>query len=124
MKRILVVDDSRVTREVIKLLLIAGDVTLVEAVNGVEALRKVRSDPPDLVLADLQMPELDGYGLCEALRSDPRTRGVPVVILTSSRGDEILARARAAGAREVLHKPVQPEPLHAAVQRNIAQHAS
>jgi CheY-like chemotaxis protein len=124
MKRILVVDDSRVTREVIKVLLIARDVTLVEATNGREALGKVRSDPPDLVLADLQMPELDGYGLCEALRSDPKTKNVPVVILTSCLGDEITVRARAAGAREVLRKPVQPEPLLAAVQRHIPQHVS
>ncbi len=124
MKRILVVDDSRVTREVIKLLLIGGDVTLLDAANGAEALQKVRSDPPDLVLADLQMPELDGYGLCEALRSDPRTRRVPVVILTSSFGPEIDVRARAAGAREVLHKPIQPEPLLAAVQRNVSQRDS
>lgn len=120
MKRILLVDDSRVTRELIKVYLIARDVTLVEAADGAEALAKVRAEPPDLVIADLRMPKLDGAQLCEAIRGDPRTKHVPVVILTSSRDDETIRRARAAGAREVLAKPIQPQPLHEAVARHLA----
>jgi len=120
MKRILLVDDSRVTRELVKVYLIAKDVELVEAADGVEALEKVRENPPDLVLADLRMPRLDGYGLCAALRDDPSTRAVPVVILTSSADAETARRARAAGAREVLRKPIQPQPLIETVNRHIA----
>jgi CheY-like chemotaxis protein len=120
MKRILLVDDSRVTRELVKVYLIAKDVELVEAADGVEALERVRASPPDLVLADLRMPRLDGLGLCAALREDPRTRAVPVVILTSSGDPDTARRARAAGAREVLKKPIQPAPLIEAVNRHIA----
>ncbi len=124
MKRILVVDDSRVTREIIKVFLIAADVTLLEAKDGAEALEKVRADPPDLVLADLAMPRLDGYGLCEAIRADPRTRKVPVVILTSIQDAATARRARSAGAREVLRKPVQPRPLREALERNLPREVS
>lgn len=120
MKRILLVDDSRVTRELVKVYLIAKDVELVEAADGVEALEQVRASPPDLVLADWRMPRLDGLGLCTALRDDPRTRAVPVVILTSSGDPDTARRARAAGAREVLKKPIQPAPLIEAVNRHIA----
>jgi CheY-like chemotaxis protein len=120
MKRILLVDDSRVTRELIKVYLIAKDITVVEAVDGVEALEKVRAQPFDLVVADLRMPRLDGFGLCEAIRASLWTKDVPVVILTSNRDVDTVRKAKAAGAREVLQKPIQPQPLLDAVNRNIA----
>ena len=119
MKRILLVDDSRVTRELIKVYLIAKDVTLLEAIDGQDALEKVRADPPDLVVADMRMPRLDGAGLCEALRSDPATKGVPVVILTSNGDADTRRRARSAGAREVLKKPIQPQALLVVVNRHL-----
>ncbi len=120
MKRILVVDDSRVTRELMKVYLMARDVTFMEASDGAEALAKAKGEPPDLVLADMRMPRLDGIALCAALRSDLRTRAVPVLILTSSTDPDMQRRAEAAGAREVLHKPIQPQPLLAAVKRHMA----
>jgi two-component system, chemotaxis family, chemotaxis protein CheY len=119
MKRILLVDDSRVTRELMKVYLIARDVELLEARDGAEALAMIRTSPPDLVLADLRMPRLDGFGLCEALQKDVRLHGVPVLILTSSRDPEAERRLLAAGARQVLLKPIQPQPLHDAIHRHL-----
>lgn len=120
MTTILLVDDSRVTREVLKVYLIAKDVTLLEAVDGAEALEKALAAPPDLVVADLRMPRVDGCQLSEALRADPRTRGVPVVILTSTADPETVQRCLAAGAREVLRKPIQPRQLLGAVNHHLA----
>ncbi|MGC3998984.1 MAG: response regulator [Anaeromyxobacter sp.] len=119
MTRILVVDDSRVSRELIKVYLIARDVELDDAADGADALEKIRAAPPDLVLADLRMPNLDGIGLCEALSADAALRKVPVLILTSSRDETLVRRIRAAGAREVLHKPIQPQPLQDAIRRHL-----
>ena len=119
MKRILLVDDSRVTRELIKVYLIAKDVELQEAEDGAEALRMIRTSPPDLVLADLRMPRLDGYGLCQALQADPRLRKVPVLILTSNRDAEVERRLKAVGARQVLQKPIQPQPLQEAIHHHL-----
>jgi CheY-like chemotaxis protein len=124
MKRILLVDDSRVTRELMKVYLIARDVTLLEAADGQQALEMARADPPDLVLADMRMPRLDGRQLCEAMRADPRTQRVPVLILTSNRDPETSRQARAAGAREVLAKPIQPQPLLEAIHRHLAPPAA
>ncbi len=120
MKTILLVDDSRVVRELVKVFLIAKDVTLVEAADGAEALEKIRAAPPDLVLADNRMPVLDGAGLCEAMSADPRLRSVPVLILTSNADGETSRRLRRAGALEVLKKPVQPQTLQEAVARALA----
>ena len=119
-RTILLVDDSRVTRELIKVYLIAKDVRLIEAVDGQDALVRIRMDRPDLVLADLRMPRLDGVGLCEAMRSSAITSSIPVVILTSNKDAESIQRCLAAGAREVLNKPIQPQPLIAAVKRCLS----
>jgi CheY-like chemotaxis protein len=124
MKRILLVDDSRVTRELIKVYLIAKDVELLEAPDGAEALRMIRASPPDLVLADLRMPRLDGFGLCQALSADPKLRKVPVLILTSHRDAGAEARLRAAGARQVLQKPIQPQPLQDAIHHHLLAQAA
>jgi CheY-like chemotaxis protein len=116
---ILLVDDSRVTREVIKVYLIAKDVSLIEAVDGEDALNQVRRTHPHLVLADLRMPKLDGEKLCQAMRADPSISNIPVLILTSNRDMESVKRCIVAGAREVLMKPIQPQPLLEAVSRNL-----
>jgi len=120
MTRILIVDDSRVVRELMKVYLIAKDVTILEAADGEEAVAAVRAGAPDLVIADMRMPRLDGGGLCEALAKDPSTRAIPVLILTSNGDAETRRRAKAAGAREVLSKPIQPHALLDAVRRHLA----
>ncbi len=119
MRTVLLVDDSRVTREVIKVYLIARDVRLIEACDGLEALQRVRDEHPDLVLADIQMPRLDGFDLCRKLQSDPATRAIPVLILTSNADPDTVQRCHQAGAREVLRKPIQPQPLLDAVHRHM-----
>jgi CheY-like chemotaxis protein len=120
MATILLVDDSRVTRELIKVYLIPERHAVLEAADGEEALREARRSRPDLVLADMRMPRLDGAGLCEAISADPETCAIPVLILTSSADAETARRLRAAGAREVLIKPIQPQPLLDAVHRHLA----
>jgi CheY-like chemotaxis protein len=119
MTKILLVDDSRITRELIKVYLIAKDVEILEAADGAEALEVARRRRPDIVLTDLRMPKLDGAALCQAMRADLRTREIPVIILTSSVDEATAGRCRAAGAREVLRLPIQPQPLLEAVGRHL-----
>ena len=118
MKTILLVDDSKVTRELIKVYLIVKDVRVVDARDGLEALAVARVEHPDLILCDLRMPRLDGPGLCRQLQADPALRDIPVIILTSNRDEESLRRCQEAGAREVLAKPIGPHDLHEAVRRH------
>jgi CheY-like chemotaxis protein len=119
MSTILLVDDSRVSREVLKVFLIGRNVTVIEAVDGFEAMKTIHERHPDLVVADLRMPRLDGFGLCEAIRADARTAGTAVLILTASADPETVTRLRRLGAREVLHKPIQPKALLEAVDRHL-----
>jgi CheY-like chemotaxis protein len=118
MKTILLVDDSRVTRELIKVFLIGKDIRLLEAADGAAAFDLARLEQPDLLVCDLRMPRLDGPDLCKLMQSDPQLRNTPVIILTSNRDEESLRRCHEAGAREVLLKPVTPQVLHEAVSRH------
>lgn len=119
MTTILIVDDSRVTREVTKVYLIAKDVAFLEARHGEDALKVVRETMPDVVIADLQMPKLDGAGLCRAFAADPALAALPVIILTSNADALSKSRCISAGAREVLNKPVQPSELLGAINRQL-----
>jgi len=120
MINVLLVDDSRVTREVTKLYLIhRKDVTVQEARSGEDALKSIRALKPDVVLADMQMPRLDGAGLCTAMGADPALSGIPVVILTSVQDPRAHQQCLVAGAKEILSKPVEPEHLMAALHRAL-----
>jgi len=124
MSTILLVDDSRVSREVLKVFLIGKNVTVIEAIDGVEAMKTIHERHPDLVVADLRMPRLDGFGLCEAIKADARTASTAVLILTGTADEETVTRLRRLGAREVLKKPIQPRALLDAIDRHLPPPAS
>lgn len=119
MLKVLIVDDSRVTREVTKVYLAHPHIELLEARNGEDALKLIRKQPPDVVVADLQMPWMDGLALCAALGVDPALSAVPIVILTSNADPRSKQRCIEAGARDVLIKPVQPSVLIDAIRRQV-----
>lgn len=90
---------------------------VLEAQDGEAALHEIRSRKPDLVLLDLQMPKLDGYGVLQVIRQDPSLAGLPVVALTASamRGDR--ERILEAGFTDYLAKPAGPDLLRETVGR-------
>lgn len=109
--RVLLADDSDlIHRHTVPLLTAAGyDVT--EAWDGQEALDLLRQSPPDLLLTDVEMPNMDGYTLCRTVKSDEKTADIPVVICSSLGETADLERGFDAGADEYLVKPVVPEDL-------------
>jgi two-component system cell cycle response regulator len=117
-RRILVVDDVPTNRIILKVKLNAACYDTVLAESGPEALEIARRDPPDLILLDYAMPGMDGIAVCQALRADPVTARVPVIMFTAS-GDEVakLAALRA-GADDFLLKPIDDKVLLARI-RNL-----
>jgi threonine synthase len=82
--RVVIVDDTTEARLLIRRILQSqGDFTIFEAKNGKEALRVVRREKPDLIILDLMMPELDGFGVLDELKADPETEGIPVIVSTA-----------------------------------------
>jgi len=117
-ERILVVDDNADMREYLRQLLC--DWHVETATDGVHALEAARSRPPDLVLTDVMMPRLDGFGLLRELRRDPQTRAVPVLMLSARAGEEARVSGLSAGADDYVTKPFSARELTARVHSLLA----
>lgn len=116
-RRILTVDDSPSMRMLLRAALTEQGFTVFEAEDGVDALEKQEAATPDLVITDINMPRMDGFGLIEALRSGDIQAGLPILVLTTEASDEKKARARSAGATGWIVKPFDREKLGAAIRR-------
>ncbi len=115
---VLVVDDNDDMREYIRGLL-ADDYVVTTATDGAAALRQLRVQQPDLVLTDVMMPVLDGFGLLTAIRDDPELSHIPVVMLSARSGDEATIEGLEAGADDYLVKPFSARELLARVRANL-----
>ncbi|HEV7210378.1 MAG TPA: SpoIIE family protein phosphatase [Blastococcus sp.] len=115
---VLVADDNADLRRYLTGLLEPG-VRVLPAADGQEALDLVRAERPDLVLADVMMPRLDGWALLHALRADPATAGTPVVLLSARAGEQAAIEGLAAGADDYLVKPFSSAELLARVRAHL-----
>jgi two-component system, chemotaxis family, chemotaxis protein CheY len=118
-KRILAADDSESIRQVVRLVLTGAGYEVIEAVDGREALSKLGEVPVNLILTDLNMPNLDGVGLIKAVRSSPAHRLTPIVMVTTESADEKKQQGKAAGATGWVVKPFTPDQLLAVVKKLI-----
>ncbi|MBC7142527.1 MAG: diguanylate cyclase [Rhodobacteraceae bacterium] len=104
--KILIVDDVATNRIVLKVKLASAFYETVQASGGAEALRLARQMRPDLVLLDVELPDMNGIEVCEALKADPATRDIPVVMITAFHDMARKMEALQAGAEEVFWKPL------------------
>ncbi len=108
---ILTVDDSASLRMAIRIALTGAGYAVTEAGDGVEGLAKAAAQKFDLIVTDLNMPNMDGLTMIRELRSQPAQAGVPIIFLTTESDAEMKAQARAAGATGWLVKPFVPDQL-------------
>jgi two-component system cell cycle sensor histidine kinase/response regulator CckA len=116
--RILVVDDEANDRQLLEVLLSAEGFTIATAANGAEALAIVARTPPDLILLDVMMPDLDGYQVAETIKSNPTAVPIPIIMVTVLDDRDAMMRALAVGAEDFLIKPVHRAELYMRV-RNL-----
>lgn len=109
--KILTVDDSASIRLTTRVTLNNAGYTVTEAVDGLDGLSKLQAGEYDLVITDLNMPNMDGLTMIRELRKLPAHTGVPVIFLTTESDGELKAQAKAAGATGWLTKPFDPESL-------------
>lgn len=115
-KKILLADDSLTIQKVVELTLSDSDYDLVCVSNGQRALEKVREDRPDLILADVVMPEKNGYEVCEVIKGNPATARIPVILLSGTFEPFDRERAERIGADAIISKPFDSQQLLAQVE--------
>jgi len=110
-KRILVVEDQEDLRGMLRDLLTGSDYSVIEATDGAAGIAMAKSERPDLILMDIQMPVIDGYEATRQIRADPAIDGIPIIAVSSfaMKGDE--QKARSAGCDHYVTKPYSPMQL-------------
>jgi DNA-binding response OmpR family regulator len=108
---VLVVDDDPVIRRLLRVNFEMEDFTVVEAGDGVEALAAAKKQLPDVIVSDVMMPRMDGVALVAALRADPDTKDVPVLLLSAKAQAADVAAGKGAGADDYVTKPFEPLDL-------------
>jgi two-component system chemotaxis response regulator CheY len=119
-KTVLTVDDSRTMRDMLRLALADAGFRVVQAEDGVHGLEILKGETPNVIVTDINMPRMDGFGFIENVRSDARHRAIPILVLTTESDAEKKDRARRAGATGWIVKPFDPVRLVDAVRRVAA----
>lgn len=115
--KVLAIDDSRTIRELLRVAMEGAGFAYSSACDGVEGVARFSEVVPDVVITDINMPNMDGYGVIEAIRGGDLESKVPILVLTTESGDKLKARARAAGATGWIVKPFDDAALISVVRR-------
>jgi len=116
-KRILVVDDERHIVRLVQVNLERAGYEILTAYDGIEALDKVKTESPDMVVLDVMMPRMDGFEVLKNLQADPRYQNIPVIMLTAKAQDADIFKGWASGVSSYLTKPFNPRELLVFVER-------
>jgi two-component system alkaline phosphatase synthesis response regulator PhoP/two-component system response regulator VicR len=116
-RKILVVDDERHIVRLVQVNLEKVGYQVLTAYDGVEALEQVAKENPDMIILDVMMPRMDGFEVLKKLQADPKTRDIPVIMLTAKAQDADIFRGWSSGVSSYLTKPFNPRELLTFVQR-------
>lgn len=116
-KKIMTVDDSASVRQMVSFTLKNEGYDVSEAVDGLDAITKLENEPVDMVLTDLNMPNMDGIELIKKLRANPKFKFVPIIFLTTESQDEKKQEGKQAGATGWIVKPFKPEQLVGVIKK-------
>src|SRR5574341_1440110 len=114
--KILVADDIKQNVKLLRVILTAAEYDVIEAYDGEEALEKVKTENPDLILLDIMMPKLTGYEVCQKLRADEITKNIPIIMITALHEMDDRIKGIEAGADDFISKPFNKVELLARVK--------
>lgn len=113
--KILVVDDEKVNVEVLEAFL-STEYDVIKAYDGIEALLIIDKDPPDIILLDVMMPKMNGYEVCSKLKQNPKTMGIPIIMITCLKEKQDKIKAIEIYADDFLSKPVDFQELRVKIK--------
>jgi diguanylate cyclase (GGDEF)-like protein len=116
--KILIIDDSEINT-LLLVALLEDEHKIITAVNGEEGIEKAAAEAPDLILLDVTMPGMDGYTVCDELKTNPQTRNVPIIFVTAMDEMEDEARGLELGAIDYITKPFSPQIVKARVRNHL-----
>lgn len=119
--RVLVIEDQEDNRAILRDLLASAELDCIEAVNGLDGVAAASRERPDLILMDIQLPELDGYDATRRIKAQPALEAIPIIAVTSYAlsGDE--AKAMDAGCDDYVTKPYSPRALLAKIRLHLGR---
>lgn len=120
-KRILIVEDEESLLKLESILLTTKGYIVQGVANGIAALEAIAEAPPDLVLLDVMLPGLDGFEVCQQIKSNPRTSHIPVILLTAKKSPEDVARGKEVGADQYITKPFKSSMVVASIEGLLAE---
>ena len=120
-KKILIIDDEQDLADVLSFRLEAHGFQVVSALNGPTGLEKAKSGKPDLILLDLMMPGMDGFGVAKRLKGDPDTAGIPIIIFTAAVSIGLSQRVSEIHALDFITKPFEPKDLLEKVKKALGE---
>jgi len=120
MSTILCIEDDADHRLMVHTILIAQGFATALARNGDDGITLAKALRPDLILLDLYMPKMDGFGVMKSLKADPLTHSIPIIVISAWLGGDRCQRALEAGAIDFVAKPYDPETLAALIQKHLA----
>lgn len=118
-KTILIVDDSASLRQVVNISLSGAGYTVIEACDGVDALTKLDGSKINLIVSDVNMPNMDGITFVTEVKKMDNYKFTPIIMLTTESQDDMVQKGKAAGAKAWLVKPFKPEQMLDAVQKLV-----
>ncbi len=121
--KVLAIDDSRTIRNLLRASIEGAGFEFHSAEDGVEGVETFPTVDPDVVITDINMPRMDGFGVIDTLRSGPNKTNVPILVLTTESSDDMKARARKAGATGWIVKPFDDASL-VSILRRLTGHVS
>lgn len=115
--KVLAIDDSKTIRELLRSVMEEAGFDFTSAVDGLDGVERYAEVRPDIVITDINMPNMDGYGVIDAIRKGDIDNQVPILVLTTESGDKLKARAREAGATGWIVKPFDDVALVSVIRR-------
>jgi twitching motility two-component system response regulator PilG len=119
-KKILIVEDEESLLKLESILLTTKGFHVQGVTTGLAALKAVAESPPDLVLLDIMLPEMDGFEVCQQIKESPQTRHIPVILLTAKKSPEDMARGKQVGADQYITKPFKSSMVIASIERLLS----